>query len=439
MNLNKSNVAIVYATYDGAINSTCGVGVLSRFFINAVPKVIKEKLDDQRELSFHVIAIDLTKSAHGYSDSILAETEASVQQSNGHLWLISNGTDGNENYGHRHNWERASKNAADRIEELSKEYDHVIAFLVDTPFLQVPLLARERGVDSDSITYVLVPHSDVYSHFPDNIPQDRLEWEAEAFHAASVLGNVYLASTSRFLTGLLARTYDIEDSKIINLQTGLNLSDPKFDELDDQDIAEKLNEYKIPTDKRIVFSVARAVPYKGFEALIEAFKLLHDSYADTHLVFIASPFRNSPSNVNTLQKMIDELGLNESCTAIYNLDMELPRYICQWANTKIVAQLSYREPFGMVPEEVRVWAKNKGPIVLASNVDGFVEQVTDGVDGYLTNPHSINEIVDKMRRIMQLTYKQTMSIRGAGYHRCIRDYDYARTVSVAVDKIVSAP
>jgi glycosyltransferase involved in cell wall biosynthesis len=427
------NAAIVYVTYDGAVNSTCGVGVLSQYFIKAMPSVathIQNKL--KVKVSFHVIAVNLKPSAHGYSKIIKGITSNITSSLNGKLHFVGNGTSGHENYGNIKNWEIASKNAASAIELIAKDYDNTYAFLVDTPFLNLP---KYMDHDTRNVKYVLLPHSDVYSHFPENIPPARLEWEKESFSAVNKISNVYLASTSQYLADIISVHHKIKKDKIIKLQTGLLLSDDKFNLSEESEIAHKLSIQKIPLDKPIIFSVARAVPYKGFENLIDIFRLLLNDNINAHLVFIAAPFKNLPSNVETLKNKINKLNLHEHCTAIYNLDMELPRYIYQWKNTKIVAQLSSREPFGLVPEEVRLLARAKGPIVVTGNRGGFLEQIDNGQDGFLLNPSDHTKAKEVFKHIINMTEDDYNSIKRRGYKRCISNYDYTKTIIACTESL----
>lgn len=428
-----SKSAVIYVTYDGAINSTCGVGVLSQYFINSYSHVIDSLSTVGSKFDFHVIAVNLLPTAHGYSNDIHKKTLQVTADNGGALHLIDNGTEQTENYGNYNNWGIASKNCASVLDKLKKDYDHLYVYLVDTPFLNVP---RFIPNSSANITFLLVPHSDVYSHFPDDISAERLMWETEAFDRIKLNKNVFMASTSKYLAHLISKKYQLESDKIINLQTGLLLSDPRFNRISVHTVEKYLASNHIPLNKNLIFSVARAVPYKGFEELIDAFHNLCQKRTDVHLVFIASPFRNSSSNVDVIKDKISKYNLGEYCTAIYDLDMDLPRYICQWENTKIVAQLSNCEPFGLVPEEVRMWATSKGPIIVASRLNGFLEQITSKKDGYLVDPFNVNEVSRTFDKILSLPDEKISYIVDEGRKRCIKNYDYVKTISQSILSMV---
>ena len=428
--------AIVYVTYDGAVNSTCGVGVLSQYFIKSMPAVTRRLLHQYgQRFDFHVIAVNLLATAHGYSDDIKAITSNVVNDLAGKLHFIENGTSGTENYGSKTNWEIASKNASLVVKSLSQNYDQLYIYLIDTPFLKLPSYMDAK---IQNVKYLLVPHSDVYSHFPDSIitMPERLQWENDAFAAVNTLPSVYLASTSKFLTQTISKHHHTNNNKIVNLQTGILPTDEKFKLSTEAQIREELVSKRIPLDKPLIFSVGRAVPYKGFEDLIDAFKLLLEDGIDAYLVFIASPFRNSRSNVEDLKIKIDQYNLGNYCTTIYDLDMELPRYIYQWVNTKIVAQLSHHEPFGLVPEEVRMWSRKNGPVVVASRLDGFLEQITNNKDGFLVNPSNHVETKGVFKKILSMSPKRHSQIRDRGYRRCLKNYDYAKSTLESIESLV---
>lgn len=421
------NTAIVYITYDGAINSASGVGVLSRYFIEAMPKVIQNITEqDNRSLSFHVIAIDLNSQADGYEQQIAEKTVDVCHSLGGELHLIDNGHDGFKGYGGPDNWRTACENTAKEIARIAEIYEHTIVYAVDTPFLCLPYY-YQKDTCSD-VTFIIVPHSDTFSHFPDAIDVNRLGWEAASMQALVLFDNVYLAKTSEFLLANLRDHYDIPHQKVVSLQTGLVPDSSRFTVANAKDIVAALRIRNIPRDRELLFSVGRGVEYKGFTDLLYSFAKLLPSAPNSHLVFVAPPHKNENGITYELNKLIVNLGISDNCTAIYELDMDLPRLICQWHLTRIVAQLSSREPFGLVPEEVRLWAHKEGPLVVASNLDGFKEQIDNRVDGFLVNPKDHNVVAKLFNEVLSMEASARESMRSRGKERALRDYDYMKEV-----------
>lgn len=136
-------------------------------------------------------------------------------------------------------------------------------------------------------------------------------------------------------------------------------------------------------------------------------------------MLLAPTHRNENTEVEHIESLIARCQLSKAVTTIFHWEANLPGLICQWKHTRIVAQLPHREPFGLVPEEVRLWARHDGPVIVASQLDGFVEQITDGVDGYLVQPRNHPEAADKFTSILKLSEVQTKQIKGAGHRRCL--------------------
>lgn len=423
----KGKIALVYISYDGILNCHCGVGTLTRSFVKSFPSVSKRLKESSYEVSLELITPALTNKADGYSDEILQESITTAEGTGGKVHKIINATHGDIQFGAPSNWEAASIAAANKVIEISQNFERILVYSVDTPFMKVPYYVemQKEAFPCGEITHLLVPHSDVISHHGEDPNIQRLEWEAGAFAFSSLKNNIFIARTSEFLIEKLTKHYSISDSKVISLVDGLFIKDERFKKISQDDIAKKLDEYGIPIDKEIIFSVGRAVEYKGFDILIKSFSKLN-RINDYHLVIIASPFSGGDLVIDELKELIQ--GTKIPCTAIFDIDFELPKYIGQWSKTKIVAQLARKEPFGLVPEEVRLWGQGTGPSVLASNLDGFKEQIVDGVDGFLVNIDSIPVVTEKIEYILQLKTSEVNQVCKNGYDKSVKEYDYTNSV-----------
>lgn len=429
-----TKIAIIYITYDGIVNSMCGVGVISRTFIECFPEVREFFSHHDLDLSLHLITPALNRSALGYSDEITNRSFEIAKKTGGGVHRIVNGTNGSEQFGGVSNWHIVSSSAASKALEISQDYDRAIVYCLDTPFMHVPYFIdlQKNAYEKQDIVSVLTLHSDVLSHHPENIDMERLAWEASAIKYCSIKESIKIAATSRFLINHLARQYLIPDDKIIPLQSGLHVNGDRYRQNDDSEIVRVLKEYNIPLEKDLVFSVGRAVSYKGFEILIKAFSQIKTENA--HLVFIASPYLYAPSNINEIERLLSEYKI--SATPILNLDFKLPRYICQWKKTKIVAQLSIHEPFGLVPEEVRLWGQKQGPIVLTSKREGFIEQINDGYDGFFTDIDDTKEVASKIDYLLGLDDQAKQVLRTNGLQKVLKDYDYRLSIFKSISKLL---
>lgn len=414
-------IAVILATYDGIVNSYCGIGTSCRSFVSSFP-TIKDYLESQDiELSLHLITPALVKESLGYSEDIKKESARIAKMCGGSVHYILNDTDGMVPYGSIGNWKVASSSAASMVTDIAESYDETIAFFVDTPFMHAPLLIEKQSgaISNNKITSILFLESDVLIHEPQNPNQERLEWESLSINTLAKSKNTKFADIGTFMTNHLKSVYNLKDESFVPLALGINPKQDRFKEYTEAEIKEVLTKYSIPLDKDIVFSVGRAVDYKGFDILIKAFSQIK---SDAHLVFVASPYKTEMSCVNELSKLIKETKI--SCTPVFDCDFYLPSVICQWKKTKIVAQLARYEPFGLVPEEARIWAKKTGPVVLASRRDGFIEQISDGVDGFLTDIEDDKLVAEKIDQILRLDSETFENVRKLGFKTFQEKYDF---------------
>jgi len=341
----------------------------------------------------------------------------------GQVHLISNNSNGMIPYGSRENWEALSSTTASKILELARKYEEMVVFCVDTPFMKVPYLVNLQNITGCKINLVNYLQSDVFIHEPENPSFERIGWEAQAIKYAQRSANVKIADVCDFMTNHFIKEYGLVTDNFVKLTMGLSEDSERFIKHTEEEIKSFLSKYKIPLDKKLIFSVARAVDYKGFDILIRACSKLK---TDAHLVFVASPYKTEDSCVLELKDIIQKTGI--TCTAIFECDFDLPKYICQWKNTQIVAQLAKYEPFGLVPEEARIWAKNAGPVVLTSDRDGFVEQIEDGIDGFKVPIEDSDAVAKKIDEILSMESKELDKIRENGYFKFKNNYDYKQNL-----------
>lgn len=142
--------------------------------------------------------------------------------------------------------------------------------------------------------------------------------------------------------------------------------------------------------KHIVFSLGRLVPYKGFEYLIEAAKLLDDNYVV--LIGGTGPLRDE------LQTRIDLLGLQERVKLLgYVSDVDLPAYF-DACDLFCMSSVMKTEAFGIVQIEAMSCGK---PVVATKIPQSGVSWVNkDGVSGLNAEPCNAADLARCIRGIM---------------------------------------
>lgn len=142
--------------------------------------------------------------------------------------------------------------------------------------------------------------------------------------------------------------------------------------------------------KKIVFSLGRLVPYKGYRWLVEAAKYLDDSY----VVLIGG----SGDLKNELQSEIDGLGLNGKVELLGRVsDEDLPAYYGA-CSVFCMSSVQKTEAFGIVQIE----AMSCGKPVVATRIphSGVAWVNEDGVSGLNVEPKDAKALAEAIMNVV---------------------------------------
>jgi len=112
-------------------------------------------------------------------------------------------------------------------------------------------------------------------------------------------------------------------------------------------------------------------------------------------------------------------------THIKTFVRDLPRALSQWPRTKAVVVPSRRETFSNIPLEVALWAREKGPVIVASTADGFIDQIEPGITGFLAEISSLEQITQTVRQVLDLSPEAQATIRHRAHQRVVQTYNFA--------------
>jgi glycosyltransferase involved in cell wall biosynthesis len=180
-----------------------------------------------------------------------------------------------------------------------------------------------------------------------------------------------------------------------------------------------LQTYGIPLDADLVLAFGRAAPIKGFERLIPALAPLRDR---VHFVLISVPYINEDSQQRLYDQLLQQHAIRATHIKVFTRD--LPRALCQWARTKIVVVPSRHETFSNIPLEVALWAREKGPVVVASTAGGFVDQIEPGITGFLVDILSCQRVTQTLHQALSLSPEAHATIRHRAHQRVVQKYDF---------------
>lgn len=158
--------------------------------------------------------------------------------------------------------------------------------------------------------------------------------------------------------------------------------------LSEEEIQERLDHYRIPTDLPLVVQVSRFDHWKDPKGVVEAFRLARRE-VDCTLVLLGNVATDDPEGPEIYESLLEcqeerILILSVQDTALVNA---LQR------RAAVVLQKSLREGFGLTVAEA-MW---KGTPVIGGNVGGIRYQIEDGVNGFL-----VNSVEEAAARIVQL-------------------------------------
>lgn len=189
----------------------------------------------------------------------------------------------------------------------------------------------------------------------------------------------------------------------------INPFNSKNREMRDEEIAERLAHYKIPTDLPLVVQVSRFDPWKDPKGVIQAFEIARRE-VDATLVLLGNFATDDPEGAaiyESLAQCRDERVLilcDGDDTALVNA---LQR------RAAVVLQKSLREGFGLTVAEA-MW---KGTPVIGGNAGGIRDQIRDGENGYL-----VSSVEDAARRIVQILKDEKLRRKlGEQAHQTVRE------------------
>ncbi|PIR63146.1 MAG: hypothetical protein COU64_06135 [Candidatus Pacebacteria bacterium CG10_big_fil_rev_8_21_14_0_10_40_26] len=226
--------------------------------------------------------------------------------------------------------------------------------------------------------------------------------------------------------------YSCEPEKLLDFTNGLDVEDARFSQkMGEHEIEKILDQYGIPKDKKLMLSFGRLEPYKGFDLTIKIGGHLDPKTIIT--VLIAQPYSQQDPIIGEYRQLMEKY--NPKGIFISDYDFNLPHVLLRWHRTKILLVPSLAEPFGLIPEEARLY-KNPYLRIVAMNRDGYLEQISDGKDGFLMDLTTVGESSEKINKILSLSNKQANEMADTGFARAIANYNLANNLYQSVSKII---
>ncbi len=141
--------------------------------------------------------------------------------------------------------------------------------------------------------------------------------------------------------------------------------------------------------RKEILCVARVVPVKGQHILLQACRILAEKGIDFHLTLVGGG-----EDIEAVREEAERLGLKERVTLTGPVGQgEIRRY---FDAAHLFALPSFAEGVPVVFME----AMAKEIPCVASRINGIPELIEDGVEGFLVTPSHVEELADRLERLL---------------------------------------
>ncbi|MGH7867692.1 MAG: glycosyltransferase family 4 protein, partial [Candidatus Dormibacteraceae bacterium] len=316
-------------------------------------------------------------------------------------------------------WKALCQNVAPLLHNEMVAYERSLIICVDQPWLQTPYsLGMGQSLERQA-DVLLVLYSTAFIRGGDTPNAAEVAWEQEALEASQPGSRVAIADVCPSSALHLKTHFRVPAGQFAPYTSSIQPDDPAFVLQDETVVRTTLEAYGIPLDEDLVLAFGRASPVKGFERLIPALAPLRDRL---HFVLISVPYINDDSQQRVYDQLLQRHAIR--ATHIKGFTRDLPRALCQWARTKVVVVPSRHETFSNIPLEVALWARDKGPVIVASATGGFVDQIVPGFTGFLVDTLSSQQITETVEQVLDLSPEAHAIIRHRAHQRVLQRYDF---------------
>jgi trehalose synthase len=157
---------------------------------------------------------------------------------------------------------------------------------------------------------------------------------------------------------------------------------PKNMALSPEDAAYIVDQFGIDVARPLLTQVSRFDPWKDPLGVIDAYRIVKESYPDVQLALVGSMAHDDPEGWDYYNRTLEHAGDDTDIFILSNLNnvgsVEVNAF---QVHSAAVIQKSIKEGFGLTVSEA-LW---KARPMVAGNVGGIVVQIEDGVTGWLVD------------------------------------------------------
>jgi glycosyltransferase involved in cell wall biosynthesis len=415
--------AIFYLTYNGLYNFTNGIGTQTQLLISGLEGILEGLMTQYGPIDVHMVCPSPDANTWGYDHAFFQRQQQRLAGLGGYVHLIPYKQGAAQDLWEIRSWRALCQNVVPLLQAQTARYDRSLVICIDQPWLQTPCALRmETGqMWRQQLDILLVLYSTAFIRGWETPDASEIAWEQTGLETSQPGSCVALADICPSFTAHLKKHFQLSAAQFAPYTSSILVNDPTFALQDQQAVRATLQAYGIPVDTDLILAFGRAAPIKGFEQLIPALAPLRDR---VHFVLISVPYIDDDSQQRIYDQLLREHAIRATHIKMFTRD--LPRSLCQWPRTKIVMVPSRHETFSNIPLEVALWARENGPVVVASTAGGFVDQIEAGVTGFFVDISSCEHITQTMLRVLDLSPEAHAAIRHQAYERVIHAFDFAQ-------------
>ena len=416
--------AIFYLTYNGLYNFTNGIGTQTQLLISGFEALRDVLVRRFGSIDLHVVCPSPDSNTWGYDHGFFQRQQERLARLGGYVHVIPYKCETTQDLWEIRSWQALCQNVGPLLYTQTAAYDRSLIICVDQPWLQTPY-SFGRGQTlalPHQITMLLVLYSTAFIRHWETTPDAaELVWEQQGVEMSRPGSGIALADICPSFSAHLKNHFPLQAAQFAPYTSSILVDDPSFALEDEAVVRTTLQAYGVPLDRDLVLAFGRAAPIKGFERLIPALAPLRNR---AHFVLISVPYLNDDSQQQIYDRLLQQHAIR--ATHIKRFTRDLPRALCQWPRTRVVVVPSHHETFSNIPLEVALWARERGPVVIASTAGGFVDQIEPGITGFLVDVLSPQNIIETVRRVLDLSPEEQAAMRHRAHERVVRAYDFKR-------------
>ncbi|MGQ4810537.1 D-inositol-3-phosphate glycosyltransferase [Candidatus Entotheonellaceae bacterium PAL068K] len=412
--------AILYLTYNGVYNFTNGIGTQTQLLLTGLEHCLPDLEAEFGQMALHVACPAPDQWTWGYDPRLFRQQQERIAALGGQVHLVPYKAHPQQELWDIHAWRTLSFAVTPWIRQHLEAYDRCLVICIDQPWLHTPrFLAQQYPSLWHRTQTLLVLYNTAYIRNQQSPDAAEIAWEQQGLAFANPGVPVYIADICPSFTTHLTCHFSLTRANFAPYTSSISLDDPAFVRQTTSAVQAVLCQYAIPRQADLVLSFGRAAPIKGFDRLIPALQPLRDR---CHFVLISVPYLDDDTEQRHYDRLLAHYGIR--ATHIKHFTRDLPRALCQWSGTRMVVLPSRQETFSNIPLEVALWARAGGPVVVASKVGGFLDQIDAGKTGFFIDCESRSRASVTLEHVLQLSPTQHVAIRHQAYQRVVSRYDF---------------